>query len=499
MGAAMSLIDAMLVDFAVTNLNDLRLRFDQGRISRVQALAELNRILTRLTPVLRAADPELLQEVTRELNDLNSHLNPAMSTPVASTPSANYANSNDAISLSAVNDNQDDGIARCGICSEILTGGDLMADRITYCPSDIHIGISIPLYHRSRCALHPQCLHCSERRLQIATPDTLRRLGVTTYSDDFSSSMAHATNFDGPPDDDDANQLNTGDSNDAEYDAESALDDDTDQLTCDACSAPLTVDDFIAERVLCCPAIEHGLHYGKVARIHSGCGSRRACPFCHRYLSDDYIIHGEREVPQVQYIETWDDWKTSTAWDPSKAVAQSGMTCYAAAAATAACCRGIESTVDEFVHRYAYSGGALEDPDSNPEIIVAYRAAYERIEATLGGSPTMQQVLSRMEQDSAASEAISRIRNVFGSIYLGQVRGLDEKGIGTLVSATPGGCKDVIDRDGLFVVGENIHWKVVFAYQESDQGNMRVRYWDPFGYVREQIFVPNSDYDALAF
>jgi hypothetical protein len=198
------------------------------------------------------------------------------------------------------------------------------------------------------------------------------------------------------------------------------------------------------------------------------------CPVCH--INMPVVVTRRDDHPQQRVQRLFAVHANSTMWSPAHGVPQTGMLCYAAAAATACQCAGVQITLLECMHMYAYSGA------NEHRWAEEYKQEFDNSKRTLIGSgnpnPSVDDILQSIS--GRRPQLYSTVMGGTGSpMFPPAMSGRVEHPRATISSAE---LFSLINQNKLVMAGDSTHWLVIYACYGSAQDSIDfIEFWDPGG------------------
>ncbi|MGW6262379.1 hypothetical protein [Streptomyces sp. NPDC055085] len=183
--------------------------------------------------------------------------------------------------------------------------------------------------------------------------------------------------------------------------------------------------------------------------FEKGCVNGTGCPLCGTRLVE---VENDRDLPLPQQRTQW----LAACW--AGGVPQgNNVFCYAAAAATAACAKRTPTTLDDAVRLFLTSAAYKGKAD-------AYVREYDLAAARVSGAPTTEAVHEEMRRTPLGLAAWTSQAQVVGFPVLPEAV---TKTVlyGTYLTADQ--YIRMIKGNHLVLVGDHMHWRVVFGYEPA--------------------------------
>jgi hypothetical protein len=188
------------------------------------------------------------------------------------------------------------------------------------------------------------------------------------------------------------------------------------------------------------------------------------------------LVTGRDDHPQRRVQRPFAVQAHSTMWSPAHGVAQTGMLCYAAAAATACQCAGVQITLLECMHMYAYSGA------NEHRWAESYRQEFDKTKKALIETGNPDPSVDDIVQSISGSKPQlynSAMGGTGSPMFPPAMAGRVEHPRATMPSAE---LLSLISQNKLVMAGDSTHWVVVYACYGSDQNSIDfIEFWDPGG------------------
>ncbi|MGW6263638.1 transposase [Streptomyces sp. NPDC055085] len=267
-------------------------------------------------------------------------------------------------------------------------------------------------------------------------------------------------------------------------------------VTCPFCTTPITLEEFSAGEIERCPgshARVQGDHTGTL--FHTACRSGNSCLLCFELMPQGRFVVKAPHEARGKIAEVWSPPKISRRWNDAAKVHTSGGLCYAAAVASVARGFGKLVTVMECAHLFAMTGQAgvpeRESKRAQPgsvsegsqeEWVRRYQAAYAEAEMRLrgrgDGPPSVKAVHDDMEKDpKLGAPSMNDLRSKWGFPVFD---GLNIKGdnIPYEIGPVTAGLDPDSRAESLIMVASGSHWTILFGYQISDHGRIKLHSYD---------------------
>lgn len=213
---------------------------------------------------------------------------------------------------------------------------------------------------------------------------------------------------------------------------------------------------------------------GHSTLMHAACPPNPWCPACGMNMLVQ--VTGPDSPPGQRIPRSFPVQARSASWDPSQGVPQVGMLCYAAAAATACRFAGLQTTLLESMHRYAYSLG------NEQSWAKGYRLAYDEAKMYLeikNTNPSVDSVLGRVK-DKKPEAYNSATQNVGSPAFPPEMDG--KLAYPANASMTSSALFNLINSDKVVMAGDSVHWVVIYACFGSAPDDINfIEFYDPSG------------------